>query len=186
MAIDKSPLTLILFFVFSCFSCFISYKKNKNLIRVLCVFLWALSIYNVFSYCILPIQFTHTIDNMPSFYTQFSIMTLEQFKRYFLDYIVSNASFFASFIMFGLFTSLLYKNFRNISWSFFLIISVLCVHLIYNVSLNLLLAQIIKSIRGEDFVLMIMGYFVGWLFAKTILKFFLSLDRKLSVKQNEA
>lgn len=166
MGIDVSVLTHIVFIICAVIACICSYKKYKNMVRVLFVFLWAASVYYVTACCLLPIPLAPSGDPMLSFGRQFSFMTYEQFQEYFFEMFVQKIPFFSSFLCFAFCACLLFNPLRKLRFGALLLIGLMAIHLVYNVTLNVLVDEIVKPISSEDFLIMSMGYIVGWLCAK--------------------
>jgi len=166
MAIDDSILTLTILMLCIIVFCFRTYRKTRNALRTFFVFLWVIAIYFVTSCCIFPIQFTNTGVHMQSFKSQFSMMSFEQLQTYFLDYFLFRISYFASFLVLAFVACILFETQRKIINACILLICIMSVHLVYNVGLNLLIDEVVKSINAEDFLIMFLGFISGWICAK--------------------
>ncbi len=169
MAIDNSILTDVIYLAIVFLVCLLNYRKNHNVFRSIFLFLWVTSIYFVLSCCIFPIQFSNTGIHMISFWDQFSIMSLPQLKKYFLEYLMYRISYLSSFLCLSFTSCYLFKKIRKIHFALVTILGLMLIHLVYNVSLNVLLDEVVKSINAEDFYLMIIGFFSGWICAKIAL-----------------
>lgn len=167
MTIENSVLTYIIFIIAAVISCVKSYKKRKNTVRTIIVFLWAAAIYFVFSCCILPIQLTPVFSgSMESFKSQFVYTSADYFWKYFLEQLALFFSFFA----FSFFACGLFMKQRQVKYSLLLLLGLMFIHLLYNTVLNTLLGEIVKYINAEDFIIMALGYMAGWACARGILK----------------
>lgn len=179
MAIDNSILTHAIYLFSTILCCTISQHKNRNLLRTFFIFLWTTVIYFVVSCSIFPIQFTNSGIHMKSFCEQFSIMTASQFRAYFVDYFLYNISYFASYLSFAFIGCMVFYKLRKFTNSMLLLISVLLIHLIYNVSLNTLVDEVVKTINAEDFLIIAIGFIFGWICAKITLKLLPGLAEKI-------
>ena len=166
MGIDDSILTLAIFTLCVIIFCVNTYKKTHNILRTVFMFLWVTAIYFVISCCIFPIQFTNSGVHMPSFESQFSMMTFAQFRMYFFDYFLFRISYFASFLTFAFVACILFKGQRKYRNCCILLFGLMLIHLTYNVCLNVLIDEVVKSINAEDFLIMFMGFTIGWICAK--------------------
>lgn len=170
MAIDNSILTHAIYVLSAILCCTITQKRTQNPLRTFFMFLWTTVIYFVVSCSILPIQFTNSGIHMGSFYNQFSIMSASQFKAYFFEYFLYNISYFASYLSFAFIGCVLFYRLRKLVNGISLLFSMLLIHLIYNVSLNTILDEVVKAINAEDFLIMTIGFLFGWVCAKITLK----------------
>lgn len=184
MAIDNSILTHCIYAICTIICCIISHKKSKNRVRTFFIFLFGTTTYFVVSCSILPIQFTNTGVQMHSFYNQFSMMSASQFKKYFLDYLVYNISYAVAYLTFAFVGCILFCRLRKFVNSMLLLLFMLLVHLIYNVGLNVMLNEVVKAINAEDFLIMTMGFLLGWSCARITLILYPALAEKVLVRES--
>lgn len=186
MAIDNSILTHTIYLVCAVLSCTITHRKYHNTIRTFFVFLWATVIYFIVSCSILPIQFTNSGVHMGSFFQQFSIMSVPQFKEYFIDYLFYNISYFTSYLAFAFVGCILFRWLRKFWNAIILLFVLLAIHLGYNVGLNTIIDEVVKSVNAEDFLIMTLGFILGWICAKITLQLCPTLAAKILVKKSVA
>lgn len=170
MAIDKSFLTHTIYLVSAIICCVITQKKHQNSLRTFLIFLWTSAIYFVIACSILPIQFTNSGIHMAEFSDQFSMMTAEQFKKYFLSYFLYNMSYFTSYLSLSFVGVLLFSKLRTIKGCIIFLLSLLLIHVGYNIALNILVDEVVKAINAEDILIIILGFLTGWLCGKVTLK----------------
>ena len=120
---------------------------------------------------------------MESFDSQFSMMSLGQFKKYFLDYFLYNISTFAAYLSFAFVGYILFCKLRKFVNGVLLLLFLLVVHLVYNVGLNVMIDEVVKAINAEDFLIMTMGFLLGWSCARITLILRPVLDEKISVRK---
>ncbi len=65
----------------------------------------------------------------------------------------------------------------------FLLVSMLLIHLIYNVFLNTMVDEVVKAINAEDFIIMTIGFLLGWVCAKITLKLWPGLAEKILARK---
>ena len=186
MGIDKSILTDVIYVMCTILCCRNTYKRTGNTLRTFFVFLWSISIYSVVTCCILPIQLIKSSDRHVDSIMDFcSRMTWEQFQKYFLEYFLRDTSFFTSFLCVAFVGCVLYSKLRKLRFSILLLVFMQIIHLVYNISHNMLVDDIIKFINAEDFLLMAMGFLLGWSCAKITLKLCPVFADKILIQSSE-
>ena len=170
MTIENSALTYGLFAIFALTASVRSFKKRKNYIRAIGIILWVAACYMVFSCCILPVQLYRTSTGNFSFASQFDIITGEYFTDILSQNYLSYLNFFFSFLIFSFFTYAIFEKQRQWKGAVFLLITMAFVHLSYNMLLNAIVGEVVKYIRGEDFICMAFGYLIGNILCRILFK----------------
>ena len=185
MAIDDSVVTYSVFAICAAASCIRTYKKTKNTLRTAIMFLWAAAIYLVVSCSIFPIQLENIGGYFISYTEMFSMMSLEHLTKYFPGYFIVNIEYFSSYLLLSFFGHLLFPKMRKIWVSATLLLGLMIIHVIYNVSLNVLTDELVKYINAEDLYLITLGFAIGWLCGKLTFKIWPTLSEKIAKKCGE-
>lgn len=182
MAIDDSILTYSVFAVCAVIFCARTYKKTKNILRTVVMFFWVAAIYLVVSCSIFPIQLENIGGYFTSYAEMFYIMSIEHLIKYFPGYFVANFEYFSSYLALAFFGHLLFPNMRKTGFSAFVLLGLLIVHVAYNVCLNVLTDELVKFINAEDLYMIALGFIIGWLCSKLMLKIWPALSKKITKK----
>ena len=184
--IDTSIGTFLVAMICAALACIVSFKKYKNPVRCIFIFLWATAIYLFVACSIFPIRLYRSGREF-YFAEQFSVNF--PWHRYFAELFRQNFSsymhYLCSFLSYAFFACILFKKLRAFKGSMLAMAGLMFFHFIYNIMLNFLCCDTVKYIRGEDFIFMAFGYIIGYALSALLFKLWPRFGKIVFEKRKE-